>query len=490
VSADESTHTRQKGATAPEYDLVVAGGTVVTTQGGQPRDIAISDGRIQALVAPGTPLPARRRVDARRLHVLPGLIDPHVHLRDPGVPERETFTSGTAAAASGGVTTVLEMPISHPGVHNAAVLQRRAELASERAVVDFGLYAGAGQENLDQLDSLAQAGAVAFKTFLHPPAAGREEEFRGLWCADYGELYQALRRGAETGLPHAVHCEDGSLEQALRRQHVAAGQLSGPAHGWSRPPLLENVAVAAAVEIAEAVRARLHVVHISSPQAIESVLAGRRRGVRVTMEACPNHLFLDEEDLLRHGPFAKCNPPPRNRDIVAELWRRLRSGQIDVIGSDHAPFTEAEKNVGHADIFRAAPGIPAVELTLPLLLTAVAAGRLTLTELVRLTSAQPAELFGLARKGRIAVGQDADLALVDLEARWSFDAARSLSRSGSNLRAYQGRTMVGAVRGTLVRGVTVFQDGAIQVGAGHGQWVRPEPAAAATEGAPCPASSV
>ena len=216
------------------HDLAVTGGTLVTSSGRQAADVVVDDGRISAILAPGTAGPARVVVDARGRHVLPGVIDTHVHTRHPGVAEREDFLSGTSAAAAGGITTLFEMPISKLPVNSGASLIERAALLQSTAVIDYALYGGAGHENLDAIAGQAAAGAIAFKTFLQPPPPARLDEFFGLWCTDEVALRDVMRTVAATGLRHCFHCEYAPLFQHLQRELRAAGRVTGRAHAESR----------------------------------------------------------------------------------------------------------------------------------------------------------------------------------------------------------------------------------------------------------------
>ncbi len=351
----------------PSYDLVVRGGTLVTGRGAVPGTVAVRDGRVAAVLPPGAAADATDTVDAAGLHVLPGVIDTHVHTRHPGVPEREDFESGTTAAAAGGITTVLEMPISMVPTNSAAAVGRRVSAMQPGALVDFGLYGGAGDENVDEVAGQADAGVVAFKTFLQPPPPARLDEFAGLWSLDPAARRDVVRAVAATGLPHAFHCEQAPLYLALQRRLEAAGRTDGLAHAESRPPIVEETSVAEVLALAAEAGAHAHVVHLSSPRSADLVRDARARGVRVTAETCPPYLFLTEQALAVHAGFAECNPPLRSAADVEALWRKLGEGLIDVVGTDHSPFLEEEKARGAGSIFLAPPGLAGLEVLVPLM---------------------------------------------------------------------------------------------------------------------------
>jgi len=456
------------------FDLVLHGATIVTTREMRPGTIAVRGGRIAALLDRDARPATAETIDATGLHVLPGLIDPHVHTRHPGMTEREDFLSGTRAAAAGGITTLLEMPISSVPSSSAAGVRRRLESMRPDACVDFGLYGGAGEENLEAIQEQADAGVVAFKTFLQPPPPARLEEFRGLWCTSPVALREVMASVAATGLRHAFHCEHAPLFLELQRRLEVAGRVDGPAHADSRPPIVEETSVAMLLAMAEEARAAVHAVHLSSPRSARLVADARARGVDVTAETCPPYLFLTREALGLHAGFAKCNPPLREAADVEGLWEAVRHGTIDVIGTDHSPFLDEEKARGFQNIFLAPPGLCGLEIVAPLMLTAAHDGRLSLPRVASLLSTRAAEVFALPGKGRLEPGADADLTLVDLTADWTFDHRRCLSKSRGNMRVFDGLRLLGRVVSTFVRGQRVFHDGEVTGRPGDGRFIRPE----------------
>lgn len=455
------------------FDLLITGAQVAVGATVGPATIGVAGGRIAAILAPASRPSAVDVIDASGLYLLPGLIDTHVHTRHPGIAEREDFRSGTAAAAGGGITTLFEMPISKVPANSGDGVRRRVAAMTPEAHIDFALYGGAGHENLDEIADQAAAGVVAFKTFLQPPPPTRLDEFFGLWCTDHAALRGVMAAVAATGLRHCFHCEDTPMFQALQAQLAEAGRRRGRAHAESRPSIVEEVSVAMVLALAAECGGPVGVVHCSSARSAQMVADARARGVDATVETCPPYLFFTDDALDRLGPFAKCNPPLRSAEGVQALWRALEAGHIDYLGTDHSPFLAPEKAAATDDIFKAPPGLCGLEVMAPLMLTAVAEGRLTLPRMVELCSTRAAELFRLTGKGRVAEGADADLTLVDLGVAWTYDSRHAITRSRDNMVIYDGVQMRGRVVSTFVRGVRVFHEGAITGPVGHGRFVRP-----------------
>jgi dihydropyrimidinase/allantoinase len=458
-----------------EVDRLLTGVRAITPDGEVTGSIAIDEGRIAAIIPAGEGLPeARDVVDAGGALALPGLIDTHTHARDPSVDAREDFESATAAAAAGGITTILEMPISTPAVSSSIVLRQRAAVIAPKAHVDFGLYGGAGADNVDDIEGLAAGGAVGYKTFRTPMPAGREREFSGLVATDAADAFAAFRVVARTGLVAAVHAEDAQLLIA-RELQLRSGGIRGPrTHARWRLPVVEESSVAQTLELARAAGVRIQIAHASTAHAVSLVSRARADGVAATVETCPHYLFLDDTALDRHGPFAKINPPLRSAETVEALWERVRAGEVDVIGSDHSPFLVEEKAPFADDIWRALPGTPGLEAMLPLLLTAVAEERIRLEQLVALAAGNAARIFGLAAKGRLAVGADADLALVEIGGPWRIDTTAWLTRAREAARVWHGREVRGRVVATYLRGQRVWDRTAgVTAPPGSGRQVRP-----------------
>lgn len=456
-------------------DLRVVGGTVVSGDQSQTLDLGIREGRIAGLYGPGEAPDARETVQADQLLILPGIVDAHFHCRAPGHPEREDFDTGTQAAAAGGATTVLEMPIAWPGVHNAQILRERRELGERDAHVDFALWGGGGAENDADILGMADEGAIGYKIFLHAAPAGREKEFEGLTAVDNGSLYRALRRIRATGLPAAIHSEDDALIQALTAELQESGETSPAAHERSRPDFVEAVAVAKVLLMAEELGTRVHFPHISTGRAVELVDEAKGRGLPFTVETCPHYLLFDSSKIEELGPFAKINPPLRSKANQEALWAGIASRSVDIVASDHAPYKYEEKEPGWKDIFGVPAGSPSIETMGPVLWDAALSGRLSMNRAVELLSERPAEIFGLApRKGFLTPGADADFVLLDPSAEWTVNVDELLSRSKRSAQLFEGRRFNGRLQATYLRGAPAFLAGRIENSPGSGRFVRPE----------------
>lgn len=444
-----------------EADLVLSGGTVVDVDGRVAADVAITDGIVVAVGAPGTMPIARERVDVSGMHLIPGAIDVHVHFREPGYTHKEDWGTGTAAAAMGGTTTVFEMPNTHPPTRSAVELRAKQE-AARKACVDFGLYGLLAEDNLDELEALAAAGANAFKCFMG-------NTFGNLPSPSTGAMLEGFEIVATTGLRISLHAETASIMAHRQAKLEAAGRNDPLAHIAARPAVVAAEAVARAAILAEWTGARLHVLHISSALELPHLAAAKARGVDITGETCPCYLLLDTRDYARLGSVIRVNPPVREASDAEAIWRALLDGTVDMIATDHAPHLPEEKR--RDVIWRADCGFPGVETQMPLMLTQVAKGRLSLEQYVRLSSHNPARRFGLyPHKGRIGVGAHADIAVVDLSRRETIRAETLQSRG--KITPFEGVETIGAPVHTLVRGRFVQKDRRlVPGGAGWGRQV-------------------
>lgn len=434
-----------------EVDLVIRGGQVVTPDAVFEASVAVKDGAIVAVGADALMPSARETLDARGLHVLPGAIDVHVHFRDPGYPHKEDFASGTAAAAFGGVTTVFDMPNTIPPTGTAEALAAKQKMAAEKAHVDFGLYGLLGEDTIAQVPGLIAGGAIGFKLYMG-------NTFGKIPSPSTGATLEAFETVAPTGKRISLHAETNSIMERRETQLRAAGRADPLAHIASRPALVAVEAVSRAALLAEWTGARIHVLHISSAAELRPLREAKARGVDVTGETCPHYLMLSTDDYARLGGVIRVNPPVREAENQEPLWSALADGTIDLIATDHAPHTIEEKT--RNDIWTVDAGFPGVETQMPLMLTAVNAGRLSICDYVRLAAAAPAKIWGLyPRKGAIQPGADADITIVDLARAWTIEDAKLQSRA--KITPWNGARVRGLPIHTLVRGRFVMRERAL-----------------------------
>jgi len=434
------------------FDLIVRGGTCGTPAGIHPCDIAIRDSRIVALGALGS-AEAVETIDATGLTILPGVIDTQVHFREPGMEHKEDLETGTRGAVLGGVTAVFEMPNTKPATTNRAALEDKFERAKGRAWCDHAFFVGATEENADELGELELLpGAAGVKMFMGSSTGD-------LLVSESSAVAKVLANGVRRV---SVHSED---EQRLKQRYsLVANGADVAMHPTWRDVTTAVDNTVRLLELAAQAHRRVHVLHITTADEMD-VLA--RHKDFATVEVTPQHLTLAAPDCYeRLGSRAQMNPPVRDEHHRQALWRALDQGVVDVLGSDHAPHTLEEKQRPYP---QSPSGMTGVQTLLPIMLDHVNAGRLSLERLVDLASAGPARIFNISRKGRIAVGYDADLAIVDLKAKRTITDDWIASRAGWT--PYDGVEVTGWPISTIVRGKHVVRDGEL-VGSPIGEPVR------------------
>jgi allantoinase len=444
-------------------DVVVRGATVVTPQGVRQADVGIS-GEIISAIAPGLP-GALEEIDARGLFVFPGVIDVHVHFNEPGRTDWEGAATGSRALAAGGGTLFFDMPLnSTPCTTNALEFSRKCSALQASSVTDFALWGGIVPGNLQEMEELAACGVMGFKAFLCH--SGLPEFPR----ADDLTLWEGLQRAASLRLPVAVHAENHELIEALAGRMANQGRCGIRDFLASRPVLAELEAIQRATFLAGEAGARLHLIHVSSGRGVLMAAEARARGVDVSIETCPHYLFFTEEDVERLGAIAKCAPPLRDKSERDFLWSELLRGHVDMVASDHSP-SSPERKAG--EFWNAWGGIAGVQSTLAVLVELGHHARgLTPVRIASLLATEPARRFRIPNRGRLIVGANADLALVDLSASFTLKPEDLLQRHP--LSPYLGASFRGVVRRTIRRGETIFAEGAITAST-TGTLVRPVP---------------
>lgn len=422
-----------------KYSLVIRNAHIARADGSTVvGDLACADGKI-ARIAPTLDINADETIDARGHLLMPGVIDPHVHFREPGKEYKEDLASGSRAAARGGVTSFLEMPNTEPATIDGAALKDKLARAAQKCVVNYGFFIGATPDNLAELNAPAQTPGI--KIFMGCSTGN-------LLVHKDEDLERIFGNGERLIV---VHAEDEARIHARKQQF--ARRTDAAAHSRIRDTECARIAVARALDFSQKYRRRLHILHVSTRAEVD-LLRGKSAWVRA--EAIPNHMFLNEGDYARQGGRVQMNPPLRTADDNAALWAALREGVIDFMGTDHAPHTLAEKDLP----FPQTPsGMPGVETALPLMLTEMLAGRCTLAEIQQWMCRAPAEAYRIANKGRLEEGADADLALVDLETERAVRNDELFTKCAWS--PFAGRRLRGWPTHTIVAGRVVF-DGAIR----------------------------
>ena len=444
-------------------DLIISSTRVVTPHRVVPAVVAISGGVITAVTGSSDAPTAEQHLDIGTAVLLPGGVDSHVHVNEPGRTEWEGFETATRAAAAGGVTTVVDMPLnSVPVTTTVDALERKARAAAGHATVDYAFWGGVVPGNGDELAPLSRAGVRGFKCFLVPSGI---EEFPAVGESD---LRGAMLRIARLGVPLLVHAElPGPIARAI--PPAASNSRRYSTYLASRPAAAELEAVDLVLGLCRETGCRVHIVHVSAADTLDRLRTARRAGLPVTAETCPHYLTFASEEIVDGGTPWKCAPPIRDRATRERLWHGLADGSLDLVASDHSPAPPALKCLESGDFARAWGGVASLELALAATWTGAKARGHGLPLLAHWLAEAPAWLAGLRRKGRVAVGCDADLVVFDPDAQLTVDPARLRQRHP--ITPYAGMTLSGVVRQTFVRGVSVFENGMFPV-APIGRWER------------------
>ncbi len=422
--------------------------------------IAIEEGKIQK-IGKETQMPkADQRTDLHNLLVLPGLIDEHVHLRDEGRAYKEDFSSGTAAAAAGGFSTVLDMPNNDPVTMNVETLRNRMGIAQRKILVNVGFYSEFPKK-LPEVQDIVGLGAIGFKLFMG-------SQVGGLNVDNDQALQEGFKEVAKSNVPLAVHAED-KVSLTANEEKLKQAKKNGVADFLrAHTETVEQNAIQRLLNLSEQTEVRLHFCHVTSQEGLNTIAQAKKLGRKVTCEVTPNHLLLTIEDVKRLGQMAIMAPPVRNKTHTDALWKDLEDNTVDTIGSDHAPHTVSEKS--EENIWDVKVGVPGLETTLPLMITQVRKNRLTLTKAVQLLAEKPAEIYGLADRGRLEQGKNADLTVVDFNRQFKIDASKFKSKA--KFSPYDGWVVHGKVVKTIVNGQVVFDEGEIVAKGGSGWVVR------------------
>jgi D-hydantoinase len=440
-------------------ELVVRNARLVLPEGVVRGNLSVEGGCI-ANISKTEPPKGEQDIDVKGKLVMPGAIDAHVHFYDPNYTHRDDFEDGSRAAAAGGVTCVVVMPLDTPML-SPRDLETAIREGEKKSLIDFALHAGnMTPEAVGYIKADMELGVKTFKLFT---------------CAPYGvddpTLLSLMRSVNEAGGISFIHAEDDEILRMRMKELREAGRKDPLAHAESRPNEAEEMAVKRVLEHAREIGCRLHLAHITTQQGARLVEEAKNRGAQVTAETCPHYLLFRKEDMREKGPYLRVNPALKSKADIPTLWKALARGAIDILATDHAPGTKEEKEVGWEDIWKAQIGIPGVETLLPLMLSeGLARGRLTLERLVDALSTRPAKIFGLyPRKGVIRVGSDADLVVVDPKGRARIEAKRLHYKVGWT--PYEGMEVKGVPVMTISRGVVIAEEGEVPGKPGRGQFL-------------------
>ena len=446
---------------------ILRGGKVVLPDRVLEASLVVEGEKIAGLLHPGTELGAEYEViDVAGKVLMPGVIDSHVHMWDPSPQNyREDWKCGSQCAASGGITTIIDMPLSVPPVVDERGFQIKYEVADRDSCVDFAFWGGLTPGCVRNLKELDRLGCVAYKGFM------------SFANPDYpqitdGYLVQGMRNAAEFDGLIGVHAENAEAAEFGTQEMAGRQGATCSMHDEARPWWVELEAIQRAVLFARATDARLYICHMTIAEGAEFLKQERGRGTKVYVETCPHYLLFDKEILNEKRSYAKCNPPIRSRENVEKLWDYVFDGTIDVLGSDHGPYSDEEK-VKNGNFFLEYSGFGGFDAMLAGMITEGVHRRgLPLPTLAAITAGNTARIMGLAPvKGSLLPGADADVLVVDLNEEWVFDGEKSLSKMKTPNNLYHGSKMKGRVKQTWVRGQLVYEDGVILVPAGYGRYV-------------------
>lgn len=435
-----------------QYDLMIKGGQVVFRDEVKRADVAVKDGKISAIGEKLDGL-ATQTIDANGQYVMPGMIDTHVHICEPGRTEWEGFVTGTKALAAGGTTSYVDMPLNAlPATTTKQALEQKIAIAEDKNYVDYALYGGLVPGNLEHLKDLSDGGVVAFKCFMSTCGSDLPDDFKNV--DDY-TLYKGMQQLAKLGHVLSIHAENPQITDALAAEKLREGKTSARDYCESRPEFTEVDAVKRAILIAKETGCKLHFVHISTKEAVDEITKARHAGQDVTVESCPHYFTLTVDDFEKIGPVAKCSPPLRSKEEQDKLWDVLKEGKVDMITSDHSPCPPSMKHSDTNNVFEVWGGITGCQNNVDLMFDeAVLKRGVSVPDFVKMIATQPAKRFNLPTKGEIAVGKDADIILVDSEQSYIVKAEDFYYRHKHS--PYEGRKIDCRVTKTIVRGHLVF----------------------------------
>jgi len=456
-----------------KVDLNIINGKIWTNKKLVNASISIDKGKI-VIISDKKYLPKSKEViDAKDCLVLPGMIDSHIHSRDPGFTEREDFYTVSCAAAAGGITTIFDMPNNIPPASTTDGFKIKIEIANRKSIIDFALYAGAGKENISEIEFLSKLGAIAFKTFLLDVSTSKTKDtYWGINISNNTEMLKVFEAINKTGKISAVHAEDGNIINYAVEKLKAEKRNDVSAFGESRPEISEIVSTHTVILLANYTGTKLHICHVGSPGVIDLIYEAKQKNQDVTSETTPLYLLLSEEDLERIGYLGYIYPPLRSLDVKKKIYDAFIKGKIDILNSDHAPYTKEEMKKGERNVWDAAPDGSAIEIMLPLMLNEVNKGIISLERVVHSLSEFPAKRFGIDnQKGFIEIGLDADFVIVDMHKEKIIYGENMKTKQ--KITQFEGVKIKGVPIKTISKGKVIAEDSEIMVEPGWGEFIKP-----------------
>ncbi|MGM0437928.1 MAG: dihydroorotase [Bacillota bacterium] len=446
-----------KGRTLIKNSKIVSSKDVVKA------NILIEDGIITAIT--NKELDAEKEIDAKGRYVIPGAVDGHTHMMDPGKTQNEDFTTGTQAAAVGGITTAITHHRTIPPVYSINELEDKIDHVTKKAVVDFGIKGGGAPDNIADLEAMWKRGVTGFKAFTC--------DLHGSKPLHPGNMYYFLKEIKRLDATLLVHCENESVTEVNEKRLKEEGRKDNLSHIEWRSLLAEKIAVEAVINVAKETGARVVIAHVSHPDIMAKIKEARDEGYSIYAEGCPHYFNLTLEMLEEKGPWVKFTPPMRmknQKEIDEKMWPAFNKGYISLIGSDHCPYPKEVKEKGLDNIWDAPNGIPGVETSMRLMINAVNQGKTTINKVVELMSENPAQIYGLyPKKGTLSVGSDADLVILDMETEEVLKNENVVSKCGWT--PYEGKKIKGVLDTVMVRGELVARRGKAVGKPGYGQFV-------------------
>ncbi len=448
-------------------DLIIYNANIVREDQVITGYMAIKDGKIIYIAKEKPDMDSMEIINAEGKVILPGAIDTHPHFFDPGAEWREDFKNGTRAAASGGFTTILDMPNTIPPVKDRETFELKKKRAKDNSLIDYAFWGSAMPSNLDQIKELHELGCVAFKAFTLEagPDFDKSDEYDQLKAMKLINEFKGI---------YGAHAENETLVNRFTQEHIS-DKWSLRVHDQSRPWEAELTAIHTLLLYAELTGCKLHICHLSIPEGAELIKRAKERKVDVTVETCSHYLTLNNEVNEDLKTYAMINPPLRSKDRMTRLWDYVLSGDIDYLGTDHAPYLEEEKEPKDGNLRNAACGAPEIDVAIPLLLEEGVLNRgMSYINFAKFISTNAAKRFGIyPQKGTLQKGADADFMIVDMDCHWTYTRKKTFSKTKITKFAHEGRQLKCKILATYLRGTAIYKEGAILKEGGFGQFITP-----------------